>query len=385
MITAITGKGFAMKNQRANRTARWLFMTTLVGLAAVAFSQDAPSIPAPPVAPAAPDTVQLSDAQLRTLLAPIALYPDALIAQILPASTYPLQVVLASRFLQANPNPAEAAIDGQNLEPSLKAILHYPTVLAMMNNQLEWTQSLGVAFLNQQADVMNTIQELRQQARTAGALQSTPQQQVVSDGDDVQIVPVNPDVVYVPVYDPSTIYDGNYGVGITFGLGYPEGLWLGNSVDWRHRWIAGGDGWHHGWDNPIGDPRDRREPPMTKPWERNAAQPRPVRSRAVVPEAAHRVAPGYEDSRIRAVTPGAFQGYQNRAAVQQQVNRAQQSRPAPQQARPAPQARPVQRAAPAQVFRAQGSGRSVAAQSARGNASRAPSRSGGGGGGGRRK
>lgn len=372
-----------MNLKEIDRNARWVFMAAVLGVATVASSQDAPGVAGPPVAPAAQAMVQLTNAQLQALLAPIALYPDALIAQILPASTYPLQVVMASRFLQANPNPSEAAINAQNLEPPLKALLHYPTVLAKMNSQLDWTQSLGAAFLNQQADVMNAIQELRQQARNAGVLNSTSQQQVVSDDGDLEIVPANPDQMYVPDYDAMSIFDANLGASITFGLGYPEGLWLDNNLDWHHRWVAGGGGWHHGWANPIGNPRSDEEPPLTRPWTRNSAQPLPMRSPAAIKEVEHHVGPGYEARNVNTPASPAFGGYQNRAAVERQQTRAQQSRPAVQPARSAPQARPAPRAAPAQVFHAGGTGRSVAAQSARGNASRAAS-SGGGRGGGRR-
>jgi len=382
-----------MSHARALRTALSVATVMVLSVVPIASSQDASDITAPPVAPAPSDTVTLTDAQLQTLVAPIALYPDPLIAQILPASTYPLQVVLAARWLQANPNPTEASIDAQNVEPSIKAMLHYPTVLAMMNDQIDWTQSLGVAFLNQQADVMNAIQELRRQAQSAGSLQSTPQQQVIMDGDAVEILPVDPNLVYVPQYDAQTVYVGNGGTGVylTFGVGYPEGLWLDNNVDWHNRWVAGGDGWNHGWDKSVGAPRGGgirpgENPPITKPWERNHAQPLPVRARPPAQEAARGVGPGYENPKAQAPAPGAFQGYQNRVGVQRAVDRVQQSRPAPApQAGPAPraapQATPAPRAAPVQAFHADGNGRTVAAQSARGNASR----SAGGGGGGRRK
>ena len=364
-----------MNPVEVKRTTLWVFMAALFALGALAFSQDAA---APPVAASGPGSVAQGDAELQTLLAPIALYPDPLLAQILPASTYPLQIVVAQRWLQANPNPTQAAMDAQDLEPSVKALLHYPSILEMMSNRVLWTQLLGSAFLNQQADVMTAVQELRAQAQRAGSLQSTPQQQVVTDDDAVEILPVNPDVIYVPEYDPQTIYVGP-GVGLTFGMGYPEGLWLNNNADWHHRWVAGGDGWHHGWDRSgKGGRRPGEPPPMTKPWERNGAQPLPLRTRPPIRETPRGVGPGYETPVKATPAPSAFRGYQNRSAVQQQVNRAQQSRPAPQQARPAPQARPT----PAQVFHAQGSGRSVTAQSARGNASRS---GGGGGGGGRRK
>jgi uncharacterized membrane protein YgcG len=359
-----------------------------LGLTPVAFPQPVPAFASPPVAPVVSASQRLSDAQLQTLLAPIALYPDALLAQILPASTYPLQVVTAGRFLQANPHPTEAQIDAQDLEPPLKALLHYPTVVAMMSDRLLWTQTLGAAFLDQQPDVLSAVQELRQQARNAGALNSTPQQEVVTDDTgNLGIVPADTNQLYVPDYDPGTIYDGNLG-SLNFGLGYPEGFWLDNSFDWHHRWIAGGGGWHHGWDNPIGDPTHGNELPLTRPWARDHAQPIPVRSAEAVKEIVPRARPGYETPAAGREAPGAFGGYQQHAEVQRQQQRAAQSRefshPTAQQAQPA---REVQQARPAQVFHASGPGRSVAAQSARGNASRAASsggggRSGGGGGGG---
>jgi len=369
-----------MNRNETNQSTRWVFLAAMLSLGTIASSQQAPSMAAPPVAPVVPATAPLTDAQLQTLVAPVALYPDALIAQILPASTYPLQVVMASRFLQANPNPTEAAIDAQNLEPCIKAVLHYPPVLAKLNGQLDWTQSLGVAFLNQQADVMNAVQELRQRARNAGVLNSTPQQQVVSDDGDIEIVPANPDQMYVPDYDAMSIFDANLGTSITFGMGYPEGFWLGNNIDWHHRWVADGGGWHHGWANPIGNPRSGEEQPLTRPWARNSAQALPVRTPSASKEAERHAGPGYETPAAKRPAPAAFGGYQSKADVERQQTRAQQSRLAVQPARPVPQARPAQ-AAPAQVFHAEGTGRTVAAESARGNASRAASAGGGGGGG----
>jgi hypothetical protein len=185
----------------------------------------------------------------------------------------------------------------------------------------------------------------------------------------------------VPQYDPQTVYvgDGGTGVFLTFGLGYPEGLWLDNDIDWHHRWVAGGDGWNHGWNRPVGNPRGGirpgEDPPITRPWVRNRAQPLPVRAQPAVPEAGRGVRPGYEDPKTQTPAPGAFQGYQNHAGVQRAVDRTQQSRPAPV-------ARPAPRAAPVQAFHAEGDGRTVAAQSARGNASRGASGGGGGGRGG---
>lgn len=369
-----------MSHARSLRATLWVAVAVLSSVAPTAFSQDVSGITLPPVAPAQSDTITLTDAQLQTLVAPIALYPDPLIAQLLPASTYPMQVVLGARWLQANPKPTDALIDAQDVEPSIKAMLHYPTILAMMNNQLNWMQSLGVAFLNQQPDVMRAIQEMRLKAQNAGSLKTTPQQQVVTDDNDIEILPADPNVVYVPQYDAQTVYEGNdeNGEYLAFGDGFPEGFWLDNDMDWNNGWVAGGDGWNHGWDRPFGNPRGGRilpggNRPITKPWERNPAESLPLHARPAIPEGASSVGPGYEDARPEAGAPGAFQGYQNRIGVQRTVNRAQQSRPAPP-ARSSPQAMPTQ------AFHSEGNGRAVAAQSARGNASRGGGGHAGGGG-----
>lgn len=387
-----------MRRAKAIRGALSASIVLILAAAPVVLAQDNYDTSAPPVAPAPTDTTMLNDSQMQNLLAPIALYPDPLIAQILPASTYPVQVVDAARWLQANPNPSEDAIDGQNFEPSIEALLHYPSVLQMMSSQLDWTQSLGVAFLNQQSDVMNAIQELRQAAETSGALQSTPQQDVVTDDDGIEIVPVDPNVVYVPEYDPDAVFWGeDGGVLLTFGTGYPEGIWLNNDIDWHHHWVAGGDGWNHGWNRPGG----RGAPavaPDARQWERDRAQPIPVRSPAAIAAESRGVRPGYENSKNQPPAAGAFQGYQNRAGVQRDVNRAQQRQqvpeehPAPQaqpvppervqpEARPEPQERPAPppQPEPPPAFHPDNGG-AAAQQSERGHASQ-----GGGGGGGRRR
>ena len=363
------------KIKTAKRTDQALFLLALFLLGVAASAQNAQTAAAPPVSPAAPAVVLESDAALQRMLAPIALYPDALIAQILPASSYPLQIVVAARWLQANPSPSRVSIDAQDLEPSVKALLHYPTIIAMMDNRVLWTQLLGSAFVNQQAQVMTAIQELRAEAKNAGSLQSNAEQQVVTDNDNVEIVPADPNVIYVPDYDPTMIYDGS-GSAIEFGLGYPEGLWLDNGTDWRHRWISGGDGWQHGWDRP-GDAGARAgaKPPLTRPWERDSAQPLPVRVPRAIQISRRAVGPGYEAAGTSARVPDAFEGYQDRSQLQRGINRAQQSMPAPQRSYSEPQ----NRAQPehTQVFRVQGNGPSVSAQSARGNASRGSSGGGG--------
>jgi hypothetical protein len=166
-----------------------------------------------------PQTALLSPDQLQELVAPIALYPDALVAQILAASAYPTQIVEAERYLEENPSlkgkELGDAVNQQDWDPSVKALTQFPSVLANMNKNLSWTSELGDANYNQGADVMQAIQVMRKKAKDAGHLQNTPQQTVTEQGPDIDIQPANPDVVYVPEYDPQIIY------------GYPVGLWPG--------------------------------------------------------------------------------------------------------------------------------------------------------------
>lgn len=154
-----------------------------------------------------------SPAELDQLLAPIALYPDALLGQVLMASTYPLEVVEAARWVE---EPAHAPLKGDELvsaleplpwDPSVKALVPFPAVLLMMNSHLDWIQKLGDAFLAQEADVMNAVQRLRRQALDAGTLVSTPQQTVTVAADGTIIIaPASPEVLYVPAYNPSVVY-----------------------------------------------------------------------------------------------------------------------------------------------------------------------------------
>ena len=176
----------------------------------------------------------LADQQLDQLLGPIALYPDPLIAQILPASTLPTQIVLADRYVSGGGDPNQ--IDQQPWDASVQALARYPSVLKWMDDNLNWTTELGQAFFNQQQDVMDSIQRLRQSASNLGNLQSTPQEQVVNDGGEIEIVPADPQVIYVPVYQPDQVYYQTcYGPPfVTFGIGFPVGLWLNCDFDWGH-------------------------------------------------------------------------------------------------------------------------------------------------------
>ncbi len=180
--------------------------------------------PAPPPAPQATSSAaEFSAEQLDALLAPIALYPDPLLAQVLMASTYPVEIVAASRWLASADNKdlkgddLATALAAQPWDPSVKSLVPFPQVLEMMNQQLDWTQQLGYAVATQQEDVMDSVQRLRRQAQEAGTLQSTPQQTVTTvatttaDGTPapepaIVIQPADPQVVYVPVYNPAVAF-----------------------------------------------------------------------------------------------------------------------------------------------------------------------------------
>ena len=152
----------------------------------------------------------LDASQVEQLVAPIALYPDALVAQVLAASTYPSQVADADHWRQtqgyASPDQIAAGADVQNWDPGVKALTAFPQVLAQMDRNLQWTTDLGNAYYNQPQDVLEAIQVMRRRAQAAGNLQSTPQQAIYYDQGYIQLMPVNPQVVYVPTYNPWTVY-----------------------------------------------------------------------------------------------------------------------------------------------------------------------------------
>lgn len=152
----------------------------------------------------------LNAIRLEQLVAPIALYPDALVAQVLAASTYPGQVANADHWRQmqgyASPDQIAAGANIQNWDPSVKALTAFPQVLAQMDRNLQWTNDLGNAYYNQPQDVLEAVQVMRMRAQAAGTLQSTPQQAVRYDQGYIQLMPVNPEVVFVPAYNPWTVY-----------------------------------------------------------------------------------------------------------------------------------------------------------------------------------
>ncbi|HEX7640908.1 MAG TPA: DUF3300 domain-containing protein [Burkholderiaceae bacterium] len=151
-----------------------------------------------------------SQSDLDQMLASVALYPDDLLSNVLTAATYPLEVVQADRYLKQNPNlQGNALADALNSQPwdaSVKSLAQFPSVLAMMDDELSWTEQLGDAFLAQPTDVMDAVQGLRAKAAANGTLQSDTQELVQSQGDDITIQPAQPDVVYVPYYDPVLVF-----------------------------------------------------------------------------------------------------------------------------------------------------------------------------------
>jgi len=189
----------------------------------------------------------LSEQELDDLLAPIALYPDPLLAQMLPASTYPSDLADAAGWLRSGGDPS--SIDYQNWDENVRAVAHYPELLYMMADNMDWTASVGDAFLNQPEDVTNSIQRLRWRAQSLGNLRSTDQQTVFTEGNDIQIVPAQPQYIYVPQYDPSIVYVQAWSPGIspfiTFGLGLVIGSWLDLDFDWGRHHV-----FYHGWNHP---------------------------------------------------------------------------------------------------------------------------------------
>jgi hypothetical protein len=228
-----------------------------------AFAAQAEQSTAPPPDQTALPPVQAAQQtpeQLQQLVAPIALYPDALVGQILAAATYPDQIVEADRWVEQHPElkgqQLGQEVDKQPWDPSVKALVEFPSVLANMDKNLSWTSSLGDAYVNQQQEVMNAVQVMRDRAKQAGNLKSTSQEKVSDHGKTIVIEPADPEVVYVPEYDPWLVYGAPIGIwpgwysypglylagpGIGFGLGFGVGFFGGFGWGWHH-W---GSDWHH--------------------------------------------------------------------------------------------------------------------------------------------
>jgi hypothetical protein len=235
-----------------------VLLTISVGLA---------QTPAGPV-PGAADTNQaaplpvLSPDQLDNLVAPIALYPDPLLGQVLAASTYPLEIIEAQQWLQQNGNlQGTQLVDAakqQNWDPSVQALVVFPDALQVLANDVRWTTDLGNAFLAQQTDVMSAVQRMRARASANGRLTSNAQEVVTTDTQDnqsaIEIQPADPQVIYVPVYDPAYVWgppawgaypDLWYPDGFGFGFGFSPGIYVSSFFPGWGGW--GGWGWGCGW------------------------------------------------------------------------------------------------------------------------------------------
>jgi hypothetical protein len=238
--------------------------------------------PSPQAAP--PQTQTFTADQLTNLVAPIALYPDGLLSQTLVASTYPLEVVEAEQWLQKNPalsgTELTNAAQQQSWDSSVQALVAFPDVLKRLNQDIRWTTDLGNAFLAQQGDVMAAVQRLRASAEANGRLTSTPQQTVTTETQGGQpaivIQPANPDIVYVPTYDPAYVWGppawGSYPalyyptIGFGWGPGIDIGFWGGwGGWGWGPDWFGGsvfinnaffyGHGFHGHWDRGLNHER----------------------------------------------------------------------------------------------------------------------------------
>jgi len=235
--------------------------------------QSLQALATPPQDPSEHTRPLFTQAELDQMLAPIALYPDSLLSQILMASTYPLEVIEASRWSVAHPETkGEQAVDAVSefsWDPSVKALVAFPQVLAVMDEKLTWMEQLGDAFLSQREQVMETIQALRQKAAEAGNLESDDHQQVTYTESNIIISSVDPSLVYVPYYNPMVIYgtwwwpayepvywapwhgyyaSSGFYTGFTWGLGTPiVSRWFWSSFHWpSHQiFVRGNDIWRH--------------------------------------------------------------------------------------------------------------------------------------------
>lgn len=327
--------------------------------------------PPPPTSPAPnavyyPETAAPAPDPLDQLMGPVALYPDPLIALLLPASAFPSDIASAGAYLNGGGDPGQ--VDQQPWDPSVRALAHYPDVVKWMAQNAPWTQSVGAAFVADPASVMGAIQRLRALANGAGTLASTPQQQVIVQPDYIEIEPAQPDVIYVPRYDPAVVFVDQpyYGYGgpfFWFGSPYPAGAWLTFGVNWGGRGIERVDAgyWHGsgGWWHPPAPggfafaasfhatvwsfPANRARPMAPSGWQTRAqiVSPHPI---AGVPS--HPPAAAYRNIHTRgpaAVTvvahnPAAFKGRPIGPALQSHSAGVPVREPGPAAPRPPAQA-----------------------------------------------
>jgi hypothetical protein len=330
--------------------------------------------------PAAGSAPEFSQQELDQMLAPIALYPDPLLSQILMAATYPLEIVEASRWVGANPGlrgeEAVRAAAAQPWDPSVKSLVAFPRILALMDQRIDWTQRLGNAFLAQQAQVMDTVQELRRRAQNAGNLRSSDEVRVEDRGGSIALEPVNPRIAYVPYYDPLAIYGtwwwpgfppvfwppwpGYYvrpgiSAGLIWGVGVAitAGFFFG-AFDWPHRHVSVVHLHSHYY-------RPGRVNVSPGPWQHDADHRRGVPYRGEsVRQKYHRLPPpppaggsrtefrGRQPQAVQPPPPGAFEGIRAGARQTREFSTRGQASMRPHSA-PAPRAAPPSRPAPART------------------------------------
>jgi hypothetical protein len=259
-----------------------------------------------------------SQAELDQTLAPVALYPDALLSQVLMAATYPLEIVEAARWSRANPgiqgDEAVSAVQEKDWDPSVKSLVAFPNLLARMDENLEWTRRLGDAFLAQEAQVMDTIQQLRQRAKAEGKLESDERQRVTADGQTIVIEQANPSVVYVPYYDPYVVYGSWWWPAYPpaywapwpgyYAVGYP-GFWWGVGVGISAGFFYGGMSWHHHHVAVVHPYAYYTKPGYVRPY---GPPPRQVQAGKWQHDNWHRrgVGQSYETRRANAMPPAGF-------------------------------------------------------------------------------
>jgi Spy/CpxP family protein refolding chaperone len=249
MVSSLTlyERGMSMKSKHFHVRALVWAMILLLAMPPGVFAQDNPQ-----------GAATFKQEELDQILAPIALYPDVLVSQVLIASTYPLEVVQADRFAQQNKSlkgdALTKALEARDWDPSVKSLVNFPQVLTMMSEKLDWTQKLGDAFLADQKKVLDTIQSLRAKAQASGNLQTTKEQTVIVEEKIIKIEPANPQVVYVPSYNPTVVYGAwpypayppyyYYPPGYVASSMFAFGAGVAMGAAWGYAW--GGANWGGG-------------------------------------------------------------------------------------------------------------------------------------------
>jgi hypothetical protein len=360
----------ALASLPAGAAALWLAAAAFAPTAAR--GQDPGYYGPPPPSSPAPNAVYYPETAappaadpLDQLMGPVALYPDPLIALLLPASAFPSDIADAGAYLNSGGDPGQ--VDQQPWDASVRSLAHYPDVVKWMAQNGPWTQAVGAAFVSDPSNVMDAIQRLRALANAAGTLTSTPQQQVVVQPDYIEIEPAQPDVIYVPRYDPNIVfvdqpYYGYNGPYFTFGSPYPAGVWLNFGVNWGGRgvervdygyWHGSGGWWHPPGPGPGGVafaasfhasvwsfPANRARPQAPSGWQTRAqvVQPRPIAGAPARPPAAAFInihTRGAAAVTVVARDPAAFRGRPIGPALQVHASATPPRRPEPVAPRPA--------------------------------------------------